>query len=75
MWAKVKNGGSFLNTLGVEIPEASSFICESIEDIKNLPLDTTNAAIGSTCAVVPTGEVYMRCPSGWIKYKGVAIVN
>lgn len=72
-FSKIKDGGVVISSYGVKIPGASSYICEGDDDIPNLP---TTEVIGSTCLVIPTGDVYILGPSRtWQLYKGISILG
>lgn len=75
MYAKLNSEKNYINELGVEVLGASYFLCDSDEDIKDLPTGS-NIGIGSRALVIPTGNIYMLSPSKkWVKYSGVSILN
>lgn len=50
--ARVKTRGITINNLGISIPDASYFVCDTYEDLQNLPYDPVNAAAGSIAIVL-----------------------
>lgn len=75
MYAKLNSEKNYINELGVEIAGASYFLCDSEDDVEQLPKGR-NIGIGSRALVIPTGNIYMFSPSRqWTKYSGVSILN
>lgn len=58
---------------GIIVLGATSFLCDSEEDIANLPVK--GIGFGSKALIIPTGEIYLFGPSRtWIKYGGVSTI-
>lgn len=74
-FARIKGSKINTNEMGIDIPEASTYICESEDDIVDLPTDDIMAAVGSTAIVVGTGSAYIKTPTQWMKYNGVSIIH
>lgn len=78
MIAKLKTESVAYNELGVQVEGASTYLCDSADDLEQL--NKMSCQVGSKALVIDDSEsssaVYIKSPSGeFKKFKGQSLIN